>query len=184
MKNILRLHSSVLAWRIQGTAEPGGLLSMGSHRVRHDWSDLAAAAKMLKWMTSKNWIVSERSPYKLLLNSVANTEAKGNCKKREYVYDLQQTERILEKYFVSIFVGMLALVSKWCEWCHIPGSSFKNSILPVAFSVEEKALRLHIRHLYILSCKSSLSSFSLNVYSLLFLSNFLWVQQITIAGIC
>ena len=37
-------HSSVLAWRIPGTEEPGGLLSMGSHRVRHDWSDLAAAA--------------------------------------------------------------------------------------------------------------------------------------------
>ena len=37
-------HSSVLAWRIPGTAEPGGLLSLGSHRVGHDWSDLAAAA--------------------------------------------------------------------------------------------------------------------------------------------
>ena len=37
-------HSSVLAWRIPGTGEPGGLLSLGSHRVRHDWSDLAAAA--------------------------------------------------------------------------------------------------------------------------------------------
>ena len=37
-------HSSVLAWRIPGTGEPGRLLSMGSHRVRHDWSDLAAAA--------------------------------------------------------------------------------------------------------------------------------------------
>ena len=37
-------HSSVLAWRIPGTGEPGGLPSMGSHRVRHDWSDLAAAA--------------------------------------------------------------------------------------------------------------------------------------------
>ena len=36
-------HSSVLAWRIPGNAEPGGLQSMGSHRVRHDWSDLAAA---------------------------------------------------------------------------------------------------------------------------------------------
>ena len=40
-------HSSVLAWRIPGTGEPGGLLSMGSHRVRHDWSDLAAAAARL-----------------------------------------------------------------------------------------------------------------------------------------
>ena len=35
-------HSSVLAWRIPGTGEPGGLPSMGSHRVEHDWSDLAA----------------------------------------------------------------------------------------------------------------------------------------------
>ena len=37
-------HSSFLAWRIPGTVEPGGLPSMGSHRVGHDWSDLAAAA--------------------------------------------------------------------------------------------------------------------------------------------
>ena len=37
-------HSSVLAWRIPGTGEPGGLPSMGSHRVGHGWSDLAAAA--------------------------------------------------------------------------------------------------------------------------------------------
>ena len=37
-------HSSVLAWRIPGTGKPGGLPSMGSHRVGHDWSDLAAAA--------------------------------------------------------------------------------------------------------------------------------------------
>ena len=37
-------HSSVLAWRIPGLEEPGGLRSMGSHRVGHDWSDLAAAA--------------------------------------------------------------------------------------------------------------------------------------------
>ena len=36
-------HSSVLAWRIPGTGEPGGLPSMGSHRVRHDWTDLAIA---------------------------------------------------------------------------------------------------------------------------------------------
>ena len=34
----------VLAWRIPGTGEPGGLPCMGSHRVRHDWSDLAVAA--------------------------------------------------------------------------------------------------------------------------------------------
>ena len=37
-------HSSVLAWRIPGTGEPGGLPSMGSQRVGHDRNDLAAAA--------------------------------------------------------------------------------------------------------------------------------------------
>ena len=37
-------HSSILAWRIPGTEEPVGLPSMGSHRVGHDWCDLAAAA--------------------------------------------------------------------------------------------------------------------------------------------
>ena len=40
-------HSSTLAWRIPGTGEPGGLPSMGSHRVGHDWSNLAAAADYL-----------------------------------------------------------------------------------------------------------------------------------------
>ena len=37
-------HSSVLAWRIPGMGKPGGLPSLGSHRVGHDWSDIAAAA--------------------------------------------------------------------------------------------------------------------------------------------
>ena len=48
MEKAMAPHSSTLAWRIPGTEEPGGLPSMGSHRVRHDWSDLAAAAAVLK----------------------------------------------------------------------------------------------------------------------------------------
>ena len=43
--------SSVLAWRIPGMGEPGELLSMGSHRVGHDKSDLAAAAAAHIFMT-------------------------------------------------------------------------------------------------------------------------------------
>ena len=45
-------HSSVLAWRIPGTGDPGGLPSMGSHRVGHDWNDLAAAAAAAAAMLS------------------------------------------------------------------------------------------------------------------------------------
>ena len=47
-------HSSVLAWRIPGMGEPGGLSSMGSHRVGHDWSDLAVAVS-LQNITSWNY---------------------------------------------------------------------------------------------------------------------------------
>ena len=49
-------HSSVLAWRISGMGEPGRLPSVGSHRVRHDWRDLAAAAaaaSMVKWFLTR-----------------------------------------------------------------------------------------------------------------------------------
>ena len=46
LKQEMATHSSVLAWRIPGTGEPGGLPSMGLHRVGHDWSDLAAAAAL------------------------------------------------------------------------------------------------------------------------------------------
>jgi len=52
-------HSSVLAWRIPGTGEPGGLLSLRLHRVRHDWSKLAAAAAvgmvLSAWDMRKNF---------------------------------------------------------------------------------------------------------------------------------
>ena len=44
LEKAMATHSSVLAWRIPGTGETGRLPSMGSHRVGHDWSDLAAAA--------------------------------------------------------------------------------------------------------------------------------------------
>ena len=55
----LATHSSVLAWRIPGTGEPGGLPSMGSHRVRHDWSDLAVAAARLRQGRRRHNVVRE-----------------------------------------------------------------------------------------------------------------------------
>ena len=47
LKKEMATHSSVLAWRIPETGEPGGLPSIGSHRVGHDWSDLAAHS--IRW---------------------------------------------------------------------------------------------------------------------------------------
>ena len=53
-------HSSVLAWRIQRTGEPGGLPSMGSHRVGHDWNDLACDDWAACWYRSLNSILVRR----------------------------------------------------------------------------------------------------------------------------
>ena len=61
-------YSSVLSWRIPGTGEPGGLPSMGSHRVRHNWSDLAAAAaadtsfKELVMLGEMKWLRNQPLP--------------------------------------------------------------------------------------------------------------------------
>ena len=57
-------HSSVLSWRIPGAGEPGGLTFMGSHRVGHDWSNLAAAAAaVLVWEDKKFLEMKGRDGY-------------------------------------------------------------------------------------------------------------------------
>ena len=75
-------HSSVLAWRLPGTGEPGGLPSMELHRVGHDWSDLAAAAtykslsKIITWVSKSfhsellKLCFSYQSTYNLFQNSI------------------------------------------------------------------------------------------------------------------
>ena len=55
-------HSNILAWRILLTEEPGGLLSIGSHRVRHDWSDLACIHALEKEMATHSSILAWRIP--------------------------------------------------------------------------------------------------------------------------
>ena len=55
-------HSSVLSWRVLWTGEPGGLLSMGSHRVGHDWSDLACMHALEKEIATYSNILAWRIP--------------------------------------------------------------------------------------------------------------------------
>ena len=71
-------HSSVLAWRIPGTVEPGGLPSMGSHRVGHDWSDLAAAAAASEIIPAKHWLGKHmaHTQYMLAINISTTTNTK------------------------------------------------------------------------------------------------------------
>ena len=56
-------HSSVLTWRIPGTGEPGGLLSMGSHRVGHDCCNLASAVLFFLF---KDWIACYIQLFKIV----------------------------------------------------------------------------------------------------------------------
>ena len=55
-------YSNILAWRILENVEPGGLLSIGSHRVRHDWSDLACMHALEKEMATHSSILAWRIP--------------------------------------------------------------------------------------------------------------------------
>ena len=70
-------HSSVLAWRIPGTEEPGGLPSMWSHGVGHDCSDLAAAAAASSVSDFGNWISTCR---RVKVNSYLTLYTKINPK--------------------------------------------------------------------------------------------------------
>ena len=80
-------HSSVLAWRLPGTGEPGGLPSMGSHRVGHDWSNLAAAAALLYKLFL----------YKLLLKTSSHSYPKKGIKKKKKKLDIYPlSHRIIE----------------------------------------------------------------------------------------
>ena len=90
-------HSSVLAWSIPGTGEPGGLPSMGFHRVGHDWSDLAAwglwisfkEPKSQKWISSFVYLctctfASEEGPclFTRFLSRSATTTTTGKAQMR------------------------------------------------------------------------------------------------------
>ena len=80
-------HSSILAWRIPGTGEPGGLPSMGLHRVGHDWSDLAAAAAAIcqvhfsAFYQQSSWQFYKMNTVIVLILQMANSERSSNLSK-------------------------------------------------------------------------------------------------------
>ena len=84
-------HSSVLAWRIPGMAEPGGLPSMGLHRVGHYWSDLAAADCGLPGFSVRGF--SRQEYWSILANTGCNT---------------------LLEHYISCCPSHQSLLSTWC----------------------------------------------------------------------
>ena len=68
LEKAMASHSSTLAWKLPWTEEPGGLQSMWSHRVGHDWSDLSAAAAVDAEKIKKRWKEYVEELYKKDLN--------------------------------------------------------------------------------------------------------------------
>ena len=115
-------HSSVLAWRIPGTAEPGGLPSVGSHRAGHDCSDLAAANMYPEYNSGSKRqrtcpVLTERSSsptidvkciFLIPLKNILKTRVHSNCS--------VQFPFIIEFFPLSILLTKLGQGNKLLWW--------------------------------------------------------------------
>ena len=126
-------HSSVLAWRISGTGEAGGLPSMGSHRVGHDWSDLAAASaahyNILFTGFSRQEYCSGLlfpSPVHHVLSELFTTTCPSWVALHSMVHSFTELDRLWTKWSVwSVFFnyGFHSVCRKsvlnihWKDWC-------------------------------------------------------------------
>ena len=103
-------HSSVLAWRIPGMAEPDGLLSMGLHRVGHDWSNLAAAAAAWSTISTRQWATNHVffifMPAALGIKKENNVFIEFNKKNNSWF--------LLFSSFISVIYNMI-LINKNCH---------------------------------------------------------------------
>ena len=114
-------HPSVLAWRIPGTGEPGGLPSVGSHRVGHDWSGLAAAATA--------FLLCPR-----VSGSGENSHSQPFLKREREEWTMQTA--LAFQAIVWGFVSCLACGSEhWCKWQFgfLVGTTEKHSKHPAFY---------------------------------------------------
>ena len=105
-------HSSILAWRILGTEEPSGLPSMGSHRVGHDWSDLAAAAaatgKHIFLLSTRNFGLQQMlSFFWPSVTTIIQQEGRLPARKQQNQPCSLQTQQHIQ--MTDIF--------QWLSWC-------------------------------------------------------------------
>ena len=103
-------HSSVLAWRIPGTGESGGVLSMGSHRVGHDWSNLAAAAAAAVY----NKRIDSQS---IFLKRKKNETTKKIWLTFYFCFQYSINHGFLKRLNLSLFINILRFIkSKVALW--------------------------------------------------------------------
>ena len=122
-------HSSVLAWRIPGTGEPGGLPSMESHRVGHDWSDLAAAAAACRWHHPYG---RKRRGNSLLMKVKEESEKadlKLNIQKTKIMASGIITSWQIDRETMEIVTDFIFLGSKITAYCEIKRHEIKWHLL-------------------------------------------------------
>ena len=131
-------HSNVLAWRIPGTGEPGGLPSMGSHKVGHDWGDLAAAESnnySRPWFIFLNtshilWKVGQ-NPYAIELRQICNT----NYIPKRQVWFWRGTSAVTFGYIILPHAMLetfhLLTLSRFRLYFSPPWSVFWEAVYPV-----------------------------------------------------
>ena len=105
-------HSSVLAWRILGTGEPGGLPSMGLHRVRHNWSDLALSSSIGLEEEMPTWVLQysclENPMYRGAWQALVHWVAKSWTWLRTHAYKgrmgAKDSDNVYRLHFLFLFV--------------------------------------------------------------------------------
>ena len=132
MEKEMATHSSVLAWRIPGTAEPGWLPSIGSHRVGHDWSDLAAAAAGFPsvasgkestcqckrcgfdlWVGKITW--SKKWYPNLQYSCLENSMGRGAWQATVHAWDCKESDTT-EQLHIHSYVYQLKIFITYCFW--------------------------------------------------------------------
>ena len=114
-------HSSMLAWRIPGTEEPGGLPSMGSHRVGHDWKRLSSSSILIfnSWITTRyqNKMLTvkegERNPtYKIVKEQFILVLISQAALSVIFYYNKQNYHMYKYDYYVKAIGNRVTLVKK------------------------------------------------------------------------
>ena len=129
-------HSSVLAWRIPGMGEPGGLLSMGLHRVRHDWSDLAVrqmkngggglVARLYPTLTTP-WTVACQAPLSmgfyrqeywsgLPWNGEKIQITRTRKQRKVITINPRKIKRIIRGYHKQSLINLTTWIKMWFLW--------------------------------------------------------------------
>ena len=112
----MKTHPSVLAWRIPGMGEPGGLLSLGSQRVRYNWSDLAATAAADIFLELSCFFSDPMDVGNLISGSSAFSKSNLNIWKFMVYVLLKPGLENFEHYFASVWDEYNCMVV-WTFFC-------------------------------------------------------------------